>query len=164
MDSPSGTIYRSCDCRISSANQPSDAARYIRIGYKSAILLFTFLILLWIMFKVHSSNEIRSNAMLNQVVLITTCLLLNCVAFIIYYGVDTPTPYFAIVLWFTELLPILSLLFLLARPGLRLLAKQLRRRTLHVTRYVGGERLSCIVERGKGRGREIGVVCGVLLN
>ena len=128
-----GTIVRSCDCRLSTANAPSDAARFIRIGYKSAILAFALLIFLGTLYKATVKGGLPGE-MLTQIILITTCLLLNCVAFIIYYGVDTPTPYFAIVLWFTELLPILVLLYLLARPGMRMLMAQTRHRTLHATR------------------------------
>jgi hypothetical protein len=46
--------------------------------------------------------------------MITCGVLLNCVAFAIYYGVDSPTPFFAIVLWFTEILPTLMLLVMLS--------------------------------------------------
>ena len=55
-----------------------------------------------------------SSGTIFQTQMITLGLFLNCVAFAIYYGIDSPTPYFAIVLWFTEIVPTLLLLAMLS--------------------------------------------------
>ena len=49
-----------------------------------------------------------------QSVAVSLGLLINSLAFVIYYAIDEPTPFFAIVLWFTEIVPTLMLLYMLS--------------------------------------------------
>jgi hypothetical protein len=112
------TVTRECECRLTSSTPPGSAAMVIRIVYKSAILLIAFLVVTAVMW-MRPTLMSRSHELFYQILLFTSFLLLNCVTFVAYYVINQPSPYFAISLWFTELLPIVCLLCLLALPELR---------------------------------------------
>lgn len=111
------TIIRECACRLNTTVQPSDSALTIRIVYKSIIMVVAFCVFLIMSFSIRKvfSDEIRAS--LFQMIGISFCLCLNCIAFVIYYSINSPTAYFAIVLWFTELLPVFYLLIILGFPS-----------------------------------------------
>lgn len=113
------TISRTCDCRISVVQQPSNAALYIRIACQSAILLMALCV--FVLMGVISGRSLyaKSPSLFYQIVSTSFFLLLNCIAFVIYYSVNEPSPYFVIVLLFTEMLPILVLNVIVAIPGIK---------------------------------------------
>ncbi len=115
----SSLITYSCQCRLSSVQQPADTARYLRIGYKSALIVLSVIVFVAMFLLVQNEARQRTKLIFNFILVISFCLSLNCLAFVIYYAVNNPTPYFAFVLWFTELVPILFLCVLLAFPDLK---------------------------------------------
>ena len=94
-----------CDCQLSAAVQQSDVAQLIRIVYKSVIVVIAMcVVLITVSFGRHKTRGIQNEYY--NVLGLSLGLLLDCVAFLIYYSVNTPSAYFLVVLWFTELLPI----------------------------------------------------------
>ena len=78
----------------------------IRLVYKSFVFVVAVCVfLLTAVFGKKLVKE-RNSKVYYQVVGLSLGLLLDCVAFLIYYAVNKPTAYFSVVLWFTELLPI----------------------------------------------------------
>ena len=119
------TIDKYCDCRMSDVLQPSNIALYVRIGCKSVILILSlFVFVMMIVFG--RSLLARSPSIFYQIVITSFFLCLNCIAFVIYYSVNQPTPYFVIVLWFTELIPILCLNLVISEPGIKFARTWLR--------------------------------------
>ncbi len=116
----SGQIVTTCECRESTLIEPSDVSRYIRIGYKSAILFLSLVVVVSLWTLTRNTLFHQRRQMFYQLMWISICLCLNCISFVIYYAVGTPTPYFAIDLWLTEYLPILSLTITFGVPGLKL--------------------------------------------
>ena len=118
----SGDITYTCQCRLATIEQPTGAARYIRIGYKSVLIVLSLIVFVAMASLAKKDySQRRTESILNYILMISACLSANCLAFVIYYAVDQPTPFFAIVLWFTELIPILFLCFLLAFPNMKYL-------------------------------------------
>jgi hypothetical protein len=105
-----------CSCRISSQQEPSNAVQIIRITYKSLVFAFSLCVvgLLWIFTRDLLYDE--QPHLFLQIMGIAFCLSFNCLAFVIYYAIGQTTPYFAIVLWFTELIPILCLSMVVGAP------------------------------------------------
>ena len=98
---------KTCDCQITLSVQQSDAAQIIRIVYKSFVLIIAFCVLtITFVFRTEVAKAGGLQGLYTQVAVLSLALLLDCVAFVVYYAVNIPSAYFVIVLWFTELLPI----------------------------------------------------------
>jgi hypothetical protein len=100
------TSDRECACRISTISEIGDAALYLRVGYKSVVLLIETL-------------YYQKRALFLEIFGIAICLFLNSIAFVIYYSLNNATPYFIIVLWLTELFPISLLSLIIGMPGIQ---------------------------------------------
>ena len=111
---------RQCECRVSSSTPPGSAAMVIRIVYKSVILLISLLVVTAVVSWKGKLMAGGGGELFYQIFGFTACLFLNCLSFVIYYIIDDPSPYFAVTLWFTELIPVLCLLCLLALPEIRI--------------------------------------------
>ena len=103
-------VTKTCNCRITQPVQSSNNAQIIRIVYKSVVLAFAVLVACTTVIAGYRKKYIRKNRLVYfQLVSLSTGLVLDCVAFLIYYQLNKPNPDFAIVLWFTELVPICML-------------------------------------------------------
>jgi hypothetical protein len=101
---------RTCNCQISHGIQQSDSAQIIRIVYKSIVLVSAVCVVgftRYFRYEVLKAGGLQ--VLYHQVVFLSLGLFFDCVAFVIYDAVNSPTAYFLIVLWFTELLPICTL-------------------------------------------------------
>ena len=97
------------------------------VGYKSAIAFIALVVFvaLFTMGKSTFAFQQRSNrSLFNQILFLSLFLFLNCIAFVIYYVIDQAEPFFAVVLWVTELMPIVILNILLNSSGLRFTRSQ----------------------------------------
>ena len=101
-----------CDCRLTEATRGSDETRTIRIVYKSVISLLS-LVVLFLIGRMGWNSGAERSEVIKQIMLVSFFLVLDCLAFVIYYAIDKPSPYFSIVLWFTEVLPLVILCSLL---------------------------------------------------
>jgi hypothetical protein len=104
------TEDRTCDCQISQGIQQSNSAQIIRIVYKSLALVGAIGVVgatWYFRYEVYQAGGLLS--LYYQVVFLSLGLFFDCVAFVIYYAVNTPSAYFLIALWFTEILPICTL-------------------------------------------------------
>ena len=101
-------LEKYCNCQISDPVVESKTAEIIRITYKSVVLgiaiIVTFVTIIYGGKHVMSRNK----TVYYEVVFLSVGLLCDCVAFLIYYIVNTPSAYFLLALWFTELLPIIA--------------------------------------------------------
>ena len=122
----SGTVACQCECRSCTSTDPSDNSRVIRISYKSVVFFMAILVSLWliVMGKKHKFDH---NIWFKGLVGISFCLILNSLAFLIYYIIDQASPYFTIALWVTELVPVIALSFLFSRES-RVRAKMISNR------------------------------------
>mmetsp|Transcript_14897 Transcript_14897/g.23312 ORF Transcript_14897/g.23312 Transcript_14897/m.23312 type:complete len:322 (+) Transcript_14897:160-1125(+) len=101
-----GEETRSCSGRLTDETVgETDDARVIRIAYKSAIVVISLVVV--IMMAILTVTIQQKGTVFLQVLFASFGLLLNSVAFIVYYAIDEPSTYFAIVLWVTELVPTL---------------------------------------------------------
>jgi len=123
----------SCFCRISTSSQASDAPKYIRIGYKSAVVAIALCVVLLVFFFTKETLYYQKRLLFLEILGISMCLLANCVAFVIYYALDDATPYFALVLWMTELLPIVTLGITIGLPGLQYIQVSMTMRSTTTT-------------------------------
>jgi hypothetical protein len=115
----SSNITKSCNCQLSGEVQQSDTSRIIRLVYKSFVFVVAIIVfILTVVFGKKLVKE-RNPKVYYQVVGLSLGLLLDCLAFLIYYAINTPTAYFAVVLWFTELLPIAVVNGMVAEKPLR---------------------------------------------
>ena len=97
---------KTCDCLISSSVKVNSVAKVIRIVYKSVVLFIAVMVvLLTVMFGWRHKRQ-GINMEYYQVLGFSLGLLCDCIAFLIYYSLNTPAGGFVIVLWFTELFPI----------------------------------------------------------
>jgi hypothetical protein len=112
------TEQRECEGRITTASSTSNATLIIRLVYKSLVLAIALcvVVLLWV-FTLDTPLYTQQPTLFKQIIGIAFCLFFNCLAFVVYYSVNQSTPYFAIVLWFTELVPILLLSVVVGIPG-----------------------------------------------
>ena len=85
-------ILKICDCRMSQVTEPGNADLYIRIGYKSVILVMSC-VFVSTGFISGRSLYSRCPSLFYQIVCTSFFLLLNCSAFVIYYSLNHPTPY-----------------------------------------------------------------------
>jgi len=110
---PSGDT-KLCGGRIVIPGDDDSTIRTLRIVYKSIVGVCALIIFLGILFfGLKIWLKIRSSTVL-QAILISFGLLCNCISFLIYYAINDPSPYFVISLYFTEILPLLALVFLLS--------------------------------------------------
>jgi len=101
---------KSCNCLVSDPIQQSDAAEIIRIVYKSFVLVVAIgVVIITLLFRTEAAKAGGIQELYYQIVLLSLGLFFDCVGFVIYYAVNTPTAYFLIVLWFTELIPICTM-------------------------------------------------------
>jgi len=101
-----GEEIRTCSGRLTDETvSEKDDARVIRIAYKSAIVVISLVVV--IMMAILTVTIQQKGTVFLQVLFASFGLLLNSVAFIVYYAIDEPSTYFAIVLWVTELVPTL---------------------------------------------------------
>jgi len=92
-----------CDCQISYPAQQSDTAQIIRIVYKSVVLVVSlFVVFITVGYGVKHVRK-RNRLVFSLVLILSLGLFFDCIAFLIYYSLSSPTAYFLIVLWFTEL-------------------------------------------------------------
>ena len=97
-------------------NDTTSTARIIRLIYQSIIIAVAFFIgvsevILGTSLYKKTSEMIGSERILVLAVAASVGIMSDAVAFLIYYIVDEPHPYFSIVLLFTEILPLVFLLF-----------------------------------------------------
>ncbi len=102
----SSSDVKYCDCQLSDPVVQSNVAQIIRLVYKSFVLLIAICVMFLVVFFGHKHVKSRNSTVFFQVVGLSMGLLCDCIAFLIYYALNSPTAYFLIVLWFTELLPI----------------------------------------------------------
>jgi len=92
----------------------SDTARVIRLIYQSIILFAALCIGLGELIfglRLHDKvSDISGPKILILCVTASIGIVTDSVAFLIYYAVDDPSPYFSIVLIFTEILPLVGIL------------------------------------------------------
>jgi hypothetical protein len=101
---------RSCNCLISDPIQQNNNAQIIRIVYKSFVLLIAIgVVIMILIFRMEAYKAGGIVSLYYQIGFLSLGLFFDCVAFVIYYAVNSPTAYFLIILWFTELLPICSM-------------------------------------------------------
>ncbi len=107
LSNNTATITKTCDCQLSGEVQQSNVAEVIRLVYKSIVLLIANGVLgVTLSFRNQVLKAGGLQELYYQVILLSLGLLCDCIAFVVYYAVNTPSAYFLIVLWFTELLPI----------------------------------------------------------
>jgi hypothetical protein len=101
------TETKSCNCRISQPTEQTDRAEIVRLVYKSIVLAFAVVVACVTIFMGYRKPSIRKNRLVFfQMISLSLGLVMDCVAFLIYYQLNRPNADFVIVLWFTELLPI----------------------------------------------------------
>ena len=103
----STNLSKYCNCQLSDPVVVNDTAKKIRIIVKSVILAIAVIVTFVTM--VYGTKYVmgRNRDVFYEVIVLSLGLLSDFVAFLVYYIIDTPSAYFLIVLWFTELLPIL---------------------------------------------------------
>jgi hypothetical protein len=99
-------LSKLCNCQLSDEVRENRTAEIIRIIYKSSVVLVSMCVTCVTVVYGKKHVQSRNWAVFYEVVGLSAGLLLDCVAFLIYYSLNTPTAYFLVVLWFTELLPI----------------------------------------------------------
>jgi hypothetical protein len=104
-----------CDCQISYPPQQSDTAQIVRIVYKSAVLIISFCVVVITVGYGIRHIKWRNQSVFFQVLILSLGLFFDCVAFLIYYTINSPSAYFVIVLWFTELFSICFVNVLVAK-------------------------------------------------
>lgn len=102
----SPSLTKLCNCQLSSDVKENHTAEIIRIIYKSVVLVISMCVTLITVVYGKKHVESRNRTVFLEVVGLSLGLLFDCLAFLIYYYVNTPSAYFLVVLWFTELLPI----------------------------------------------------------
>jgi hypothetical protein len=102
----SPSLSRPCNCQLSEAAEENRTAELIRIIYKSVVVGISMCVTFVTVVFGKKHVESRNREVFYEVVGLSVGLLLDCVGFLIYYYLNTPTAYFLVVLWFTELLPI----------------------------------------------------------
>jgi hypothetical protein len=101
---------RSCDCQISDPVHQSKVAQIIRLVYKSFVLVIAIWVVIIIyVFRMEVLKAGGIQELYYQIAFLALGLFFDCGAFVIYYAVNSPTAYFLIILWFTELIPICSM-------------------------------------------------------
>jgi len=106
------TCYGRIVAQIDSGTSEQRDGRLLRIIYKSCIALVCLVVVVGL---AYLNWKIRTKSGLYfQVSCASLGLFFNSVAFVIYYALDRSTPYFSIVLWFTELGPTLVLCLLIS--------------------------------------------------
>ena len=105
----SGDLNCSCDNRVCETTDADESVEIIRIVYKSVVLAFAGIVLAILGYFWKKGNSSKIGKWFRKLLATSICLLLNCIAFLIYYIVDSPTVYFVIVLWATELAPLIWL-------------------------------------------------------
>ena len=135
--STTGKVSCTCNCRLCTNSSPGDSARIIRIVYKSIVVALALGVVVgfkWLEHRFFHSTQLWYTLLKG----ISFCLFLNSVAFLIYYAVDDPSPYFSISLWFTELVPVCVLSYFFIpeslRVYLRICSSRLRKTTPFVER------------------------------
>ena len=108
LSNNTSSISKSCNCQISGPVQQSDNAQIIRLTYKSFVFVVAVCVFLLTFLYGKTLVKGRNPQVYYQVVGLSLGLLFDCLAFLVYYAVDTPSAYFLIALWFTELLPIVA--------------------------------------------------------
>jgi hypothetical protein len=104
-DPTSTSVAKSCDCQL--FTQTNHSGQIIRIVYKSFVVAIAACVtFVTVVFGRVPAWKGGVTTEYNIVLGLSLGLLCDCIAFLIYYSVNTPTAYFLIVLWFTELLPI----------------------------------------------------------
>jgi hypothetical protein len=97
----------SCNCQITDPVQENQTAQIIRIVYKSFVLIIAmFAVVITLLFRTQAAKAGGLEEIYNQILSLFFGLFFDCVAFVVYYAVNSPSAYFLIALWFTELLPI----------------------------------------------------------
>jgi hypothetical protein len=115
----SSNIVKSCNCQLSGEIQQSDTSQIIRLVYKSFVFVVAIIVfILTVVFGKRLVKE-RNSKVYYQVVGLSLGLLSDCLAFLIYYAINTPTAYFSVVLWLTELLPITVVNLMMAEKSVR---------------------------------------------
>jgi len=101
------TLSKYCNCQLSDPVEEDDTAKLIRIIYKSIILAVAVIVTLVTI--VYGTKYVmsRNRTVFYEVIGLSLGLLCDFVAFLVYYIVNTPSAYFLVALWFTELLPII---------------------------------------------------------
>ena len=102
----SSSVTKWCNCQLSDGVTQSDTALIIRLVYKSVVVLFAICVLFLVVKFGRTHVKGRNQGVYYQVVILSVGLFADCVAFLIYYSIRSPSAYFLIVLWFTEILPI----------------------------------------------------------
>ncbi len=99
-------ISKSCNCRLSEGVRENMTSMYIRILYKSVVVLIALCVgfVTVVLGRKHVLK--RNRSVYFQVFGLTLGLLGDCAVFLVYYIRNTPESYILAILWFTELAPI----------------------------------------------------------
>lgn len=105
-------------------NDTTEPARIIRLIYEAIIVTMAVIIgfsefVLGTSIYQQTADVVDSKRVLFLAVTASVGLVSDSVAWITYYGVDDPSPYFSIVLIFTEILPMVYLLFQLKSSAIK---------------------------------------------
>lgn len=115
------------------ASQAPVNAKIIRLVYQSVVAALAFSIFVglgtagFVVYRDSKAQGYGAQTMLRLVVIASLALLLDTLAFITYYAIASPTPYFTIVLIFTEVIPISLLIVLLHKPPPKAETRRTRR-------------------------------------
>jgi hypothetical protein len=110
FSTPDVVETKSCNCQISDPIPQNQAAEIIRIVYKSVVVVIAMIVVaVTLFFRTQAAKAGGIMPIYYQIVCLSLGLFFDCVAFVTYYAVNTPSAYFLIVLWFTELLPICTM-------------------------------------------------------
>jgi hypothetical protein len=109
-----GNVNCICDCEICTFENPPSSPKYMRSGYMALITVFSAVA---VFFFRKVGKEVFTGDFAPSYrpsFVVSCCLFLNSLGFMLYDSIDDTTPYFAITLWFTELIPILYIAALLS--------------------------------------------------
>jgi hypothetical protein len=111
-------------CSLLVGEQKQDnSARTVRLIYQSIVATISLTIFVTLaivgvtVWKKTSKQRYGASKMLRLVILASGSVLADSLAFIIYYAIDEPSPYFTIALIFTEVIPTLLMVLLLHTRG-----------------------------------------------
>jgi len=106
-------IVRFCGNRLAREEGENDA-RTIRIIYTSIILGITLVVVFMNVYVGLDLAQESQSSTVYQSVWMSFGLTLTSLTFVIYYAIDSATPYVLIVLWFTEIIPTQLLMLMLS--------------------------------------------------
>ena len=107
VSNSSSSFEKGCNCQLSGDVVENNTAKVIRIIYKSIVLAVAVIVTFVTFVYGRKYVKSRNQTVYYEAIGLSLGLLFDFVAFLVYYIVNTPSAYFLVALWFTELLPIL---------------------------------------------------------